>query len=354
MTTHHARMGDGHSVEMTADEIKRDILAGTEDAADRGRIPPLPEDEQDYLVDLFTNPSRAVSVPPGHEVVLSQDGGDCKFYIDSGSSGLGISIGQVEALQVAERAFAQDIIEMGQSDYSFKPLRMMFAMEQVHASELLLSTIAPLAYGAMPNVGLYYKPDGPYGNAADLLPQGKVKEALEAQELAAEHAKRDMVFLSSRLFEVGIDAMNFDTSAAAGDAEFMAILEAVEEITTTFPTAGIELGMSSEFVLGLHGGLSYKGTRLAGLYPHEQVRVAAQAGVTVFGPVVNSNTSRSTPWNVSRAATYVKACSQAAAIPIHANVGMGVGGVPMCDTPPVDAVSRASVAMVEIGKADGL
>ena len=354
MTTYRTRMGDGHQMDVTADDIRRDIAAGTDDAADRGHIPALPQEEQDFLVDLFTNPARAVSVPPGHEVVLSQDGGDTKFYIDSGSSGLGISIGQLEALQVAERAFAQDIIEMGQSDYSFKPLKVMFAMEQVHAEEMLLSTIAPLMYGAMTNLGQYYKPDGPFDNPVDLLPVGRVKEALEAQELAAAHAKRDMVFLSSRLAEVGIDAMNFDTSAAAGDAEFLAILEAVEEITAAFPTLGIELGMASEFVLGLHGGLTYKGTRLAGLYPHDQVKVAEQAGVTVFGPVVNTNTGRSTPWNVSRAVTYVKACSAVAAIPIHANVGMGVGGVPMCDTPPVDAVSRASVAMVEIGKADGL
>jgi dimethylamine--corrinoid protein Co-methyltransferase len=112
--------------------------------------------------------------------------------------------------------------------------------------------------------------------------------------------------------------------------------------------------MSSEFVLGMHGGLTYKDTRLAGLYPHHQVKVAEQAGVTIFGPVVNTNTGKSTAWNIARAVTYVKACSEAAAIPIHANVGMGVGGVPMCDTPPIDAVSRASVAMVEIARVDGL
>jgi dimethylamine--corrinoid protein Co-methyltransferase len=163
-----------------------------------------------------------------------------------------------------------------------------------------------------------------------------------------------MVFFSSRLAEVGIDGMDFDTSAAAGDAEFLGILQAVEELTTAFPSLGIELGMSSEFVLGLHGGMEYKDKRLAGMYPHEQVKVAEQAGVSIFGPVVNTNTSRSMPWNLARAVTYVKACSEAASIPIHANVGMGVGGVVMCDTPPIDSVSRASVAMVEIGKADGL
>ncbi len=52
--------------------------------------------------------------------------------------------------------------------------------------------------------------------------------------------------------------------------------------------------------------------------------------------------------------TFVKACTEVAKIPIHANVGMGVGGVPMFETPAVDAVTRCSAAMVEIGRCDGL
>ena len=35
-------------------------------------------------------------------------------------------------------------------------------------------------------------------------------------------------------------------------------------------------------------------------------------------------------------------------------VGMGVGGVPMFETPAVDVVTRCSAAMIEIGHADGL
>jgi dimethylamine--corrinoid protein Co-methyltransferase len=35
-------------------------------------------------------------------------------------------------------------------------------------------------------------------------------------------------------------------------------------------------------------------------------------------------------------------------------MGMGVGGLPVCETPPVDAVSLASRAMVEISRLDGL
>ncbi|MGN0963036.1 MAG: hypothetical protein ACI4PP_05605, partial [Clostridia bacterium] len=32
------RMGDGYRVEMTGDEIREDIIAGMEDAMDRGNI----------------------------------------------------------------------------------------------------------------------------------------------------------------------------------------------------------------------------------------------------------------------------------------------------------------------------
>jgi dimethylamine--corrinoid protein Co-methyltransferase len=43
-----------------------------------------------------------------------------------------------------------------------------------------------------------------------------------------------------------------------------------------------------------------------------------------------------------------------AQIPVHLNVGMGVGGVPMHVSPPLDAVSRAARAAVDILKIDGL
>jgi len=78
---------------------------------------------------------------------------------------------------------------------------------------------------------------------------------------------------------------------------------------------------------------AYKGHRLAGMWPHQQVKVVEEAGAHLFGPVVNTNSRRSTPWNVARAVTIVKECSRVAEIPTHANVGMGVGGVPMFEVP---------------------
>ena len=106
--------------------------------------------------------------------------------------------------------------------------------------------------------------------------------------------------------------------------------------------------------MGMHGGLEFDGVRLAGLYAHDQVKLAEKAGATIFGPVVNTDTDETLPWNLARAVTFMKACGEVAEIPIHPNMGMGVGAVTVNDHPPVDAVSRASKAMVEICRLDGL
>jgi len=156
------------------------------------------------------------------------------------------------------------------------------------------------------------------------------------------------------MYESGADGINMDTTGAAGDADFLAALRATEILKQKYPDICIELGMAGEFILGLHGELEYSGKRLAGLYAHDQVKLAQKAGATIFGPVVNMKISRSCPWNLSRAITFIKACCEQAGIPIHVNMGMGVGGVPLANHPPVDITSRASKAMVEICRLDGL
>jgi dimethylamine--corrinoid protein Co-methyltransferase len=206
----------------------------------------------------------------------------------------------------------------------------------------------------MPNLGLYSQPDGPCPNPADLLPQGKIAEAQASYEEAVEYAVKDMVYVGSEMYEAGADGINFDTTAAAGDAEFLAALKAVEILKKKYPEMGIEMGMSGEFILGMHGEVEYDGVRLAGLYPHDQLKLAQKAGVSIFGPAINIVTNKSLPWNVARSITWTKACSEVSEIPIHANLGMGVGGVPLNLTPPIDALSRTSKAHVEICKLDGL
>ena len=49
-----------------------------------------------------------------------------------------------------------------------------------------LFMLAPLLYGAMPNLGLYTQPNGPMPNPAELLPDGKIREAQAAYEGAIE------------------------------------------------------------------------------------------------------------------------------------------------------------------------
>jgi dimethylamine--corrinoid protein Co-methyltransferase len=49
----------------------------------------------------------------------------------------------------------------------------------------------------------------------------------------------------------------------------------------------------------------------------------------------------------------VKKCAEVP-IPIHVNMGMGVCGIPMVETVPVECASRAAKAMIEIANVDGI
>ena len=342
------RMGDGFRVEMTEAEVREDLEVGTKDAAERAGVSPLSDDELKYLYEIFECPYRVVGVEEGKEVVLSYDSSNTKI------KRAGITVSKIQSLQVLERALGADTLELAHIDYSYKAVKPIVPFEIPIMEQALLLTIPPLFYGAMPNLGLYSQPDGPCPNPADLLPQGKIAEAQASYEEAVEYAVKDMVYVGSEMYEAGADGINFDTTAAAGDAEFLATLKAVEILKKKYPEMGIEMGMSGEFILGMHGEVEYDGVRLAGLYPHDQLKLAQKAGVSIFGPAINIVTNKSLPWNVARSITWTKACSEVSEIPIHANLGMGVGGVPLNLTPPVDALSRTSKAHVEICRLDGL
>jgi len=344
----YTRMGDGSVTELSESELRRDLEEGSRHAAERAKILPLSEDDLRRLLELYKCPDKSVGVERGKEVILSYDSGTTKF------NRVNVSVSKLQSLQIYERMLGADTMEMGHMDYSYKPAKNIMWIEQPVFEQALLVTIPPLFYGAMPNLGLYTQPDGPCSNPMELLPQGKIAEARAAQEEMVEHAVKDMVYVGSLMYESGADGINFDTTAAAGDADFLATLRAVEILKKKYPQMCIEMGMSGEFILGMHGELTYDGVKLAGLYSHKQVELAEKAGVTIFGPAVNTNTDKSCAWNTARAVTFTKACVENAHIPIHANVGMGVGGIPVTETPPVDSVSRASKAMVEIGRLDGL
>jgi dimethylamine---corrinoid protein Co-methyltransferase len=135
----------------------------------------------------------------------------------------------------------------------------------------------PVAYGAMPDLGRHTVPDGPAPNWSELLPLGRIEEARAAQEEAVEAAVEDICYVAEAMYEAGADGINLDTAGAAGDADFLAALRAIERIRAGHPDWPIQIGMASEFVLGMHGELEYDGVRLAGLWPAGQMRLAAKA-----------------------------------------------------------------------------
>ncbi len=349
MSKFFTRMGDGFGIYLSEEEIRADLEEGTKDAADRAQIPQLTKEELDHLYGIVTMPGIVVGVERGQEVVTTSDSGGCKI-----SYHCNIAIDRSTAILIHEKVLGADSLDLGHIDYSYKAVKSVLHDEAAMMELTQLNSVIPVLYGSMPNLGLYTKPDGPVDNWSELLPLGKIDEARAAQEEAVDHAVKDIVYVAEGMYEAGADGMNIDTSGASGDADVLAALKAIEIIKSKFPDLGIEMGMAGEFILGMHGKLEYDGVRLAGLYPHKQVKLAEKAGANIFGAVINTNSNMSFPWNISRTVTFVKACTEAANIPVHVNVGMGVGGVPMCEVPPVDVVTRADKALIEIGKADGL
>jgi dimethylamine--corrinoid protein Co-methyltransferase len=182
----------------------------------------------------------------------------------------------------------------------------------------------------------------------------KIEESMASSEAAAEHLARDIEFVTTRLQAAGSDGFNFDTTGSAGDADFVGTLNGVKKLRELCPEAYINVGAAGESVMGIHGMIEFEGEIAAGLYPHQQAQLIAKAGANVFGAVCNTNTSRSLAWNLGRAVTFIKKAVEDSPIPVHVDMGMGVGGIPMFETPPLDAVARCNKAMVEIAKVDGV
>lgn len=349
-----SRMGDGERVRLSVSRVRDDILAGTVDAAGRAGIAELTAEEQEQLYGIMADPSRIVSVRPGEEVVVTDDGCSMSFYSGQDGGGVGAPLSRMQAALVYERACGADTTSMGHSDYSFKPVKSIINFEANDYYNISQASTAPFFYGAQPNLGLYFQPDGPCANAAELMPLGKIDEARESQEQAADYLTDDLVFVGEKLAEVGLEGLNLDTCGSAGDADFLAALRAVEKLKAALPDLPILMGASGEFVIGMHGELDYDGRRLAGMYAPDQARAAESAGADIFGMAVNTVTTQSVAWNLARAVTFLKATTEAVDIPVHACVGMGVCGVPMMEQPPIDSVTRVSKSLVQIGKADGL
>jgi len=337
------RLGDGSLVELTRGQIAADLSAGSEAAVKRARVEPLTQDELDHLLDIFTSPAKFSAVDYGDEVILGFDG--------SGNADIGAPV--LEQI-VYQNQHGADMIELWHHDYSYKAVRTVLSFQTQLLKDAQQQTVIPLNYGAMPDLGRYSQPDGPCPNWSELMPLGRIPEARAAQEEAVEHAERDMWCVAEAMIAAGADGLDFDTAGASGDADLLATLRTARRLRETYPDIGVEIGQAAELVLGMHGELEFDGVRLAGQWPLGQLRACTAAGATIFGPAVNVNTGKSLAWNTARACALVRPVTAEATIPVHMNAGMGVGGVPMTPYPPADATSRASRALVDILKLDGL
>jgi dimethylamine--corrinoid protein Co-methyltransferase len=352
------RMGDGQRIAMSASLVKEDLLAGTKNAADTGRVPELTPSEREQLFEIIADRNRVVTVERGEEIVFTDDVSCVRHIGDEGAAGgVGIPMTRLQAILVHERSYAQDSavfqVPYGTGGNIQRTKEKITIDMQAHETVSLLTTI-PMFYTVAPSVLWYFRPNGPYKNPADLLPQGRIRETREASEKAAERLTEDVVYIGKKMYSIGCDAFNLDTCASGGDAEFYSNLDIVSKLKQAAPHMAVEMGMSNEFIIGVHGEVTFDGQRLAGMFPHEQVNVAETAGVDIFGPVINTNCSKSFPWNLARAVTFVKQTVNVSNIPIHVNAGMGVCSVPMQPTPPIDCVSRMAKAMVHVAKIDGL
>jgi dimethylamine--corrinoid protein Co-methyltransferase len=348
------RMGDGERIEVDEAEVRKELLDGTKDAAKKGKIPELGESELDQLFEIIAEPGRIVSLPHGEELIVTDDGIANILGASEADGGAGIPMDSLTSVLGYERGTAADTAGVGHEDYSFKPVKAVIDNEMQSYYTSSMSVTIPLIYGAQPNLGLYFQPDGPYPNASELLPLGKIDEARKAQEDAAEAAKEDMIYVGKKMNEMGCEGLNFDTAGSSGDADLYATLEAVRELKQSCPNMYVIVGMSSEFVLGMHGQITFDGQRLAGMFPNKQVKIVEAAGADIFGVAVNTNTSKTVPWNLSKAVTFVKNTVEEASIPVHPNVGMGVCGIPMMVETPIDCVTRTAKALRLVGNADGL
>jgi len=153
------RMGDGDRLWMEAGDVMEDIQDGCADAAQRIGVPELSQEEQKKLFDILADPSRIVSVNPGEEVIVSDDGTTMSFYSGQDGGGVGTPLSRQQAVLTYERACGADTTSLGHSDYSYKPVKSIINFEANDYYNISQTTTAPFFYGAQPNMGLYFQPE---------------------------------------------------------------------------------------------------------------------------------------------------------------------------------------------------
>ena len=166
------RMGDGERISMPVDEVKEELLLGTQDAAQKGEISELTQQDLDQMFEILAESGRIVSVPPGDEVVVTDDGCAGVFCGSSADGGAGLPVSRQNSILAYERGLAADTVSLGHGDYSFKPVKPIIDYEAQTYYTTSLATTVPFFYGAQPNLGLYFRKDGPQNSETTIDDDG--------------------------------------------------------------------------------------------------------------------------------------------------------------------------------------
>ena len=303
------RMGDGTFTHLTRSEIRADLIAGSEVATKRAKVPLLTDDEIDHLLEIYASPLRFIGVDVGEEIVLSCDGTGMKTHAT-----------RIHDLQSYEQWMGADLLELAWATTRSRSCARPWWTRPSTMHDAQLATIAPLQYGVMPNLGLHSEPDGPCDNWNELLPLGRIPEARAAAEEAVEMAVVDMVKLADSQWEAGADAIDWDTHRRRRRPRVPRRPARHGHHPREVPRHGrASPAWPGQFVRGYARRARVgKGVRLAGLLAQGPAPArAAGACAPCSAPSSTSTPASRWPGTWPRAIALIKPCMEVAEIPVH-------------------------------------
>ena len=215
------RMGDSSNVELTKDELRTEFITGSEDAAKKAKVPSSPRTRSTTWSTCSRRRRASGACQRGNEVVMTKDG--CVNALNSSrmSSGVVAPVNREVGVRLFESMLGFDSMEISHNDYSVKPQRFLKALEMLHVELLMETTIFPLLYGFMPNLGLYYRPTARSRTPATSCRSARsTRPAGDAGGGRRKACLEDCIEMSDCMVEMGADGIDFDTVASTGDAEF--------------------------------------------------------------------------------------------------------------------------------------
>ena len=259
-------------------------------ARDAPRRPRLSASELDHLRRGLRQRAKFSAVDLGDEVVLSFDGS-----------------GNLDSAPRRRRYSYQchhgaDMLELFGIDYSYKAVKTILSYKAQAMKTAQLNLIALLQYGAMPTWAGTPCPTAPSPTGRSSCRWQHRRGARRAGG-GHRHAVTDMVFVAEG-WEAGADGLDFDTAGGRRRRRLPGGPHRHRDIRAATPTR--HRARHGRRVRAGHARRArVPGPAARRHVAAEQVKVAQEAGATMFGPAVNVNTTRSQAWNIARACTII-------------------------------------------------